>query len=275
MGGLAWMQRVAADSLISISANAPVTVPTLPATISVPADGASVNAEGVMVAGSCPIVTPQAVVELDVDGTLAGTGICDGNNDFTIPVSLGAGTHELVTHILTIIGDSGPYGTPTRITASVAANTKPAAPGETLTTDKPFISLSADKNAIWTGTLQAPEGRKLIIHWGDDSNDAYTLAGKSQRFSHHYANFGSYNALFLLQDSSGTYHQQQYAVAAYTTAAAPDDTATLANSRNTHASTAIGLYGLFVTLVSIIAIIRLHAAPFAYADIMLRRHAKN
>src|SRR6185312_4704956 len=99
MLGVSALSHAAADSLLSIYGTAPVAIPAAPAVVTEPADGSSVNLPYVLVAGSCPLVSPQVVVAVDIDGDRAGSAACDSNNDFSVPVTLSAGSHSLVARI--------------------------------------------------------------------------------------------------------------------------------------------------------------------------------
>ncbi|HSX43161.1 MAG TPA: hypothetical protein VLF59_03685 [Candidatus Saccharimonadales bacterium] len=275
MGGLAIMQRAAADELLGVAATVRAPVPILPATITIPEDGTRIVSNNTTVAGSCPIITPQVIVEVDVDGQTAGTATCDANNDFAMPLNLPAGTHELTTRTFTITDDTGPASDPVHFTV---AGTRTAATNadDQLASVVPYLSLSPSRTVTWNGTVPVSPGTHiLIVNWGDTHQDTYNLAAGSQQISHQYSQTRGYNAVFIYQDSSGNYHQQQYAVAAYTTATG-QDVATLASADTATPSktTLLGIYGLYITMLALFGIVRLHATPFAFTELTLHHHAQ-
>ena len=278
MLGVSALSHAAADSLLSIYGTAPVAIPAAPAVVTEPADGSSVNLPYVLVAGSCPLVSPQVVVAVDIDGDRAGSAACDSNNDFSVPVTLSAGSHSLVARIYTITGETGPASNPVRITYQVPAAlavTQPDGSSATdalkLSADAPFLYLGASRTVTWTGTLAGSTGsHHILIDWGDNTQDEHTVQPGALHLTHHYGTVRSYNLAIFVGDTSGTTVRAQYAVAAYTLA--PIGTGTTGGGSAATAafgtklgdtSTIFGLYGLFLSVVAVCAIIWLEAKHHA------------
>jgi len=301
MVGLNALAHASGQALINIYATAPVAVPTTPAVITAPDNGAQLTSAHTEVAGSCPLVSPQIVVALDIDGAPAGSSVCDGQNDFSLPITLASGSHQLLAHSLTITGGHGPDSDPLHLSYTVARpvsvapaaeqwRTVPATPTARLTSSEtlhpnttsstadssrplslsaaaPFSYLGADRTVNWSGDLsggQAPY--HVIIDWGDGQQGEYNVASGQQQFNHHYGNLRSRNMVLYISDTSSHSLTEQFAVAAYT--ALPASGAATQSAEppaGRDASTTAGLYGLFLTVVCICGIIWLEAKHSARA----------
>jgi hypothetical protein len=274
MAGLAYMQHAAADSLASISATVHVPRPHTPAIISIPEDAATVPSGDTMVVGSCPLISPQAVIIVSVDGHNIGSAVCDGTNDFSLAANLTPGTHTLVATPYSIDNDTGPGSQAVHVTAS-AAKTVAATSAAMLTPASQFTTLSSNKTVDWHGVVAGKNGPyKLLLDWGDGSYGTYDVYAGTQHVHHQYAQLAAYNITVGLRDGSGTYQFQQFAAASTNPASLAAIGLTNTSYDQSSHTTVIGLYGLFVTVVAVAAIVRLHASPFAYAAIRLGHHGK-
>jgi hypothetical protein len=228
-------------------------MPTSAPTITEPSADATIAGSSVLVIGSCPLITPQVVVSVSVDGTQAGTSACDSRNDFSIPISVTPGSHQIVASVITISGQKGLTSSPLRITTagSLAANIP-------IMSDAPFI-YAAGNDITWAGTIgtlkQTPE--YVHIDWGDNSQSNYTVTSGPQNFSHHYATLASHNVSLDVTDSAGAIGNTQIAEAAFTSATFPQPAAPASFYSNT--PTIAGLYGLYLTAVSATGIVWLEA----------------
>jgi hypothetical protein len=251
MLGLNVVSHVAAANF-GISAVVNVPVPSNPPIISSPVSNAATKNGSVLITGSCPLVTPQVVVSITVDDTPAGTGICDSNNDFSVPITIGAGTHTIKAGVVTVSGQLGPVSTPVTIISS--SNTQNTL---VLNTDQSFIYANS-KNITWNGTISGDgQGADYVhIDWGDDSESNYTVKTGAQSFNHYYATLASHNILIDVSSASGNLASQQFADAAYTTYTAPTPPT---QQGFLPSSTIIGLYGLYVTTVAVAGVIWLEA----------------
>jgi hypothetical protein len=272
MGGLAYMQHAAATELGTISASVHVPVPHAPATISEPADGAVITGGGTVIVGSCPLVAPQPVIVVDIDGTDVGSAACSASSKFSFSADLPAGTHTIVATPYTIDNDHGPASDPVHVTSQAVTA---ATPSGALTPSTLFTTLDSTKTATWTGTLTGSQASyRLLLEWGDGNYDSYTVRPGPQHLAHRYAHFASYTITIGVQDDTGNYAYQQLAAAVRDpTQLAALGTADDSGQRVSRTNTIIGLYGLFVTVVCLVAVARLHAAPFAYAPLRIGHHA--
>jgi len=255
--------RVAADSL-AMQGMVLAPVPTSAALIAQPADGARLTNGSALVAGSCPIISPQVVVQILADGAVTGSATCDSNNDFSLPVTLSAGAHKLVAKTYTITDQSGPVSGPVSVTVPVSTMTKTSPSPVVVTASAPFSSLDSDNSAMWSGTISGGTPPYHIhIDWNDGKQDNLTSVNTQQSFKHTYVTFASYNPLLTVADSGGHATSEQFAVGSYTLAAAKISPSSY-NAAVTPA-TLLGLYGMLVTAVSISGIIWLeakHAAQY-------------
>lgn len=263
MLGLGVVNHAAADMQFGVTATVNVPRPSQPPLIFSPSSNATVTGNSALVYGSCPLVTPQVVVVVTVNGNPAGTGACDAQNDFAVPVTLTGGTEQIVASSLTISGQTGPASDVVNITAP--ATISPASAAIPIA-DSPFSSIGADRTVVWQGTIGTSQD-KLHVHvdWGDGHTSQYTVTAGAQSFSHQYATSASHNVVLSVADNYGASNTIQFAAAAYTTAAAygSGSLQTLAPLHN--ARTVTGLYGLYITAVAVTGIIWLEAKHAARA----------
>lgn len=275
MGGLAIMQRVTAESLVSISASVHVPRPQTPAIIALPADSASIPDGDTLIAGSCPILSPQAVILVSVDGAVVGSAVCDGNNNFSLSADLTPGAHTILADAYSIDGDKGPSSQAVHVTCRTVVHTGATTSQPfTFNSSNSFTTIGNDKNVEWLGTIiGSAASYKLTVDWGDGTYGSYSVKAGVVHASHRYANIASYNITVAAADTSGNYQHQQFAATASTTDnPTPLSTASYTDQASSRTATVMGLYGLFVTIVCVVAIVRLHAAPFAYTNITLKHH---
>lgn len=249
MASIGAVNRAAADSF-GVSAWANIPVPATPPVIHSPATGATVRGSSVLLTGSCPLVSPQALVSVSVDNSPAGTGSCDSNNDFSVPVSLSSGSHQIVATALTISGQKGASSRPVTITGGTAA----VPPAISILGDQPFMYADG-QSVTWTGTIGTSGVESVHMDWGDNSQSDYTVQAGPQQFTHRYNSTGSHNALLTVADAEGASTSIQFASAALTNYTAPKPEAVPFSS----SKTVFGLYGLYVTALSVTGVIWLEA----------------
>ena len=241
--------RAAADTF-GISAMVGVSVPSDPPIISSPVTGASMSGPSVLVTGSCPLVTPQVVVSVSVDGTQSGTSSCDTNNDFSVPITVGAGTHQIAVRSLTIAGQKGPSSAPLGITTTASVASAIA-----ISSDSPFVY--ADGNDItWSGTVGvSDQNTEEYVHvdWGDNSQSNYSVKAGRQSFSHNYESSTPHNILVAVSDVSNASSSEQFAEAGYSAASFPAAVTTTTPLANTRV--VAGLYGLYLSVLCVMILI--------------------
>jgi len=249
--------RVAADSLVAVQATVPPPIPATSAIITQPVDGTKLTNDSLLIAGSCPIVTPQVVVQITVDNASVGSAACDSNNDFSVPATLSAGSHTIIAKTFTITSRSGPASGPVRITAP--SGTASQASPVIVTANAPVSYLGADKTTAWTGTISGGTPPYHIhIDWSDGKQATTTNNGGPQSFGHTYFALASYNPLITVADSAGHATSEQFAVGTYTEAAPKINPASYSTPAVTP-KTLLGLYGMFLTAISVSGIIWLEA----------------
>jgi hypothetical protein len=275
MLGISYMQHAAADELMSVTVSVHVPVPHTPAVIAKPLDSAVIPSGDTMIIGSCPMVAPQPLIVITVDGKAAGSASCNTTNDFSFSTNLAAGAHEIIAIPYTVDDDQGPASVPVHIRSQGVA-TAAASPAVTLTPSAPFIRVNDDKTVTWSGTLNGTKpSYQLVMEWGDGTYDSYTVKPGPQQLRHCYTLAASYNITVSYRDDAGLSHYQQSAATTSDTAvlAALQSASTSDQSNISGIGPIFGLYGLFVTVVCVTAIIRLHASKFAYAPIRMSHHA--
>ncbi len=251
--GLGAVNRAAADSF-GVAAVVNVPVPSMAPIIATPGVSAVVNQSSVLVTGSCPLVAPQVVIDITVDGVLTGTGACDPTNDFAVPITLAGGKHQIVAGSTTITGQNGPSSRPLAITNTAQTG----APVISVAADSPSTFLGDDKTASWSGSVSSTGTSPLFVHidWGDGAQHNGAIKPGAQSFSHTYSQLASHNILLAVSDAAGNSTVMQYANAAFTIAAPrqPAQAPPLYGSR-----TMAGLYGLYITVMCVATIIWLEA----------------
>jgi len=286
---LSQLANAAADSLFNITGTLATPVPSVAAVIAAPSNGASLTASPTSVAGSCPVVSPQVIVGVDVDGTRAGSSICDDNNDFAVPVTLSPGPHNLIARTYTITGGNGPDSGPLPITYSptkplalsrrsvitlasaVKATPKPttasSAPVITATADAPFSYLGASKAITWSGNISGGSAPyHVLADWGDGSQDDFSVPAGRQALAHSYPTVQSHNLTLYIMDATGDSLTKQFAVAAYSTLAGHSSPLASTTGSSHRSSTVIGLYGLFITILAISAIFWIESKHAAHHE---------
>jgi hypothetical protein len=255
--GLSELNHAAAETF-GVEATVAVPVPTTAPLISEPTANENVANSSVLVIGSCPLVTPQVIVSISVDGIQAGTGACDSSNDFSVPVTLNPGSHKIVAGSITIDEQKGPSSIPLTVvsTASVAAPVP-------ISSDSSFIYADG-RDITWAGTIgNGTSGTDMYVHvdWGDNSQSNYTVKPGPQSFNHQYATLASHNVLINAANKMGASSSIQIAEAGYSTASFPQASAPVMPYSDSR--TVIGLYGLYVSALSVTAIIWLEAVHAA------------
>lgn len=260
------VQRSAADTLFSVGATVAIPPPKVGAVISLPTPDSTVTSADNLVAGSCPVASPQVAIVLLVDGARAGSALCNDQNDFSLPIRLSSGQHTLVAQSYTLTGGKAPDSLPVTITSHVAS-TAARTTGLSFATTDQFNVLGGNLDTALDGTITGGTAPyQLIVDWGDGNRDRYTVTLASQHLTHTYKSMQSYNARVAVSDATGLAIQLQYATVAYTTPAPATPTA---GTAPLFTPTIIGVYGLFVTVVSVSGILWLEAKHAARHEVAM------
>ena len=219
------------------------------------APSGTVTTSSIQISGTCPLISPQPIVIITVNGIPAGSSVCDSANDFSVPVSLTSGSQQLIASTQTITGGSGPASTPITFTY----NPRVLVDTPTLVADAPFAFLGGDKTGVWSGSVSGGAAPYYLhVDWGDGKQDNYKPSAGTEHYSHNYTKVQPYNAAFYLTDSRGHSTTLQYAVASYSTAM-PVSTAATSTKTPLVTPKVAGLYGLFLSTLAICGIIYLEA----------------
>jgi hypothetical protein len=119
IGLLGWvksnMTQIAQADQLYVYAIVPAPVPTTPAVITSPSDGAVLSDQHGIVSGTCPIIVPAISVAIYDNGILLGSAPCtDGL--FQAQITLFLGKNELIARTFTVTGGSGPDSLPVHVT---------------------------------------------------------------------------------------------------------------------------------------------------------------
>lgn len=260
------VSRASADNF-GVTGMVAAPVPSTAPIISSPGVNATVNGTSALIIGSCPIVTPQVVVSVSVDGAVAGTSSCDSRNDFSVPISVSSGTHQIVASSITVTGQNGPASSPVTITGSAAA----VNPAVSINADQPFLYAGA-KDITWTGTIGAGTQATDYVHvdWGDNSQSNYAVQPGAQQFSHHYGGLAPHNILIAVSTKAGDASSEQFASAPFATYSPAALVNSTSNDSSLNTPTVMGLYGVYVTVLAVTGIVWLEAK---HAARHLRQHA--
>jgi hypothetical protein len=256
----------------SVGATVKAPIPSSPAIITSPSEGDRLGSDSQLVSGSCPIVTPQVIVAITVDNANVGSAICDGANDFALPLRLSPGAHTVVAQAMTITGDTGPASTPLHITlaptstrTSATVTSQPNGPSTTpnplvIAPEGTMLWLGDDKAATWAGTITGgTPPYKVLIDWGDGTSKTSSDQGAGDAsFGHTYTTLQPYNMSLSVTDADHVALHEQFAVASFSTSAASisvlGSATTKPNSPLSNSGTVLGLYGLYLTAVAIFGI---------------------
>jgi len=261
---LGMVSRAAADDF-GVAAMVAAPLPTTPPIISSPGTDATISGSSALVTGSCPVVTPQAVISISVDGKVVGTSACDTQNDFSVPASFSAGTHHLFATALNITGQTGPSSRPQSFNSKGKL-----APGISIFGTQPFIYANS-KDVSWDGAIGTTgQGTEFVhVDWGDDAQSNVTVQAGVQHLSHHYASLVPHNILVAASNSTGNASSKQFAETTFARYA-PVALVSSTTPSPPVTSTILGLYGLYLTALAATGIFWLeakHAARHQHAAV--------
>ena len=270
--GLTSLARATADSLY-VYARIPAPVPTTAPVITDPNSNRTTSKAPLTVSGVCPVIDPKVIIVILDNGSEAGSGACDANNNFQISITLQPGANLLVARSFTITGDSGPDSGPVTVTYNPPV--PPPALGSSgnnvspldLTIDESFMTFSREKDALWIGSIIGGTPLySLRINWGDGVQNNYTLATAGQHTAtHHYSTLKPYDVIFYLSDHSGQHLIRHYAaVPGYVPPAVTSPLTTLNGRGKTNL---FGLYGIYLLGLAAFGWLWTRGHTFIYAKV--------
>ncbi len=184
-----------------LEATKPQPPPTVGASISTPANGATFTESPITINGICP---KGLLVEVFNNGVMAGAVMCtDGS--FSLQVSLFAGTNELKVIDYDDLGQAGPESSVITVTYK---DTNLTAFGQLITLTSSYGRRSAAAGSTLSWPLQLSGGTgpyAFSIDWGDGSKPdlkSQALAGVVT-ISHVYKNAGIYQVNIKVTDVNG------------------------------------------------------------------------
>lgn len=222
----------AADYLVTAKIAAPI--PGSAAQITSPANGFNVNNPLIEVTGTCPVINPAILVQVNNNGQIAGTTNCDLLGTFRLNITLNNGDNILVPKVLTITNDYGldgsavtiKYIAPTTVvptapqagtsassTTEVVATTRSQGSAPYLIAKEPFIIYSPSKEFSWTIDIAGGTNPYTItIDWGDGKIETFTKkeAGKLT-ISHKFSKAKTYSVSVAITDVYGIKTIQSFA----------------------------------------------------------------
>ncbi len=233
-----WTYQVLADTLISSKIYAPAL--TAGAAITSPTAGTIfTNQAPVTVTGTCP---GSSYVELYVNGTFAGVGLCSSSHLFQIQASLFNGTDNLVAKDFNVTDLEGPdtpgvtvslelpVKTPApapsgqsagAVTASDQAAAASGGTASSATLPPPLLlsssfqwkTFSTGSTFSWKMDLEGGTPPYAVaVDWGDGQTSNYTFKGDPVfNISHSYAKPGYYSIKARSLDSKGNQKVMQLA----------------------------------------------------------------
>jgi len=175
--------------------------PTVSASISTPANGASFTTSPITVNGIC---TNDLLVQVYNNNVMVGAVMCE-NNSFTIDVSLFVGTNEISAILYDSLEQPGPVSNIVTVTYN---DSKLTAFGQLITLTSSYGRRSAPAGAELQWPLQLSGGTgpyAFSIDWGDGSAaelKSQPLAGLVS-IAHNYKKAGIYQANVKVTDVNG------------------------------------------------------------------------
>jgi hypothetical protein len=221
-------KQASADSLI-VTGKVAASVPTQPAVITLPLQGATLYGQSIAVQGTCEFVPPASVVVLQINGQFAGSTSCNVTGTFTIVTLLSPGVNSLVVRTMNITNDYGPDSAPVSVTLLQPAgstSTDQAAGGgqstipsrsrtDVQTPQKQgsleilskthYLLFGPQKPAAWAGFVRGGTPPYAVtISWGDERTDTYTvLDQQEQQFTHTYGAMKPHYVTITARDKYG------------------------------------------------------------------------
>jgi len=209
---------IAKSATLTVTAAVTGPLPTAPAIITSPLDGASFPDPLVTVDGTC---SAGYVVKLFRNGVFSGSTLCTVGNTFTIQVTLTAGHNDLNAQIYNFIDQPGLPGNTIGVTYNV-----PATPTTTTTPTSipqakvaPLLLETATQyqgalpghEIVWTIKISGGTAPYAIsVEWNDGSVDVYSqpTAGTFE-IKHTYARPGSYKGAYFIKVRASDSQQRQ------------------------------------------------------------------
>ncbi len=194
---LVWTFRASAlDYGVSAAVMAPL--PAGSPVVETPDDGAVFStSDQVLVTGTCTVIVPALLVILIRDGVPIGSGVCQADGTFRIPITMVLGQNIIAVKYKTITGEDGPpgqtivlyYNPPKGTTPSTNGSDEPASPADPLIIDTvDFVPFALGETVRFSVAVRGGKPPYTVkLDWGDGSVEVFTVqAAGHQELSHVY-----------------------------------------------------------------------------------------
>lgn len=187
---------------IGLNGTIPTDAPTVGATISFPANGATFTDTPIEVTGVCP---SGLLVKLFKNEVFAGSAECSASGSFTITTDLFSGQNILIARVFDALDQPGPDSAPVRVSLNDQGGVSGAIDRVVITTNFAKRGAAPGQELTWPFTITGGQGPYAIsINWGDGTDDLFSqkIAGE-YTFSHVYERPGTYRIIVKVTDNNG------------------------------------------------------------------------
>jgi|GEM_PF-160710 len=209
---------IAKSATITVTAAVSGPLPTAPAIITNPLDGATFSNPLITVDGTC---SAGYVVKLFRNGTFSGSTLCAVGDSFTIQINLVNGHNNLTAQIYNFIDQPGLPGNNVGVTYNPPIPPPTTPPSTTQAKVAPLLLESAVQyqsalpgHAItWAIKISGGSAPYAVsVEWNDGSVDVYSRPSAGTfEIKHTYARPGSYKGAYFIK-IRGSDSQQRQAV---------------------------------------------------------------
>ncbi len=215
---MAFIDQVVGAADLVVTAKIPAPMPAGAPVIVSPTDNTTINSKDLVVSGTCPVITPAIIVALYDNDVLIGSDQCSVDGTFSIPVTLGFGTHKLIATVVTITDDIGASSQPVTVIYPepvTATTTKPGGspissngfsfgPPVRIVASDIYVTLEPNGNAVWHGRFaDGTMPYTVRIDWGDGNVSTYNNVDQAEQvYSHDYKSIHTYKMIIQVTDAN-------------------------------------------------------------------------
>lgn len=240
-----------------VTAVVPFDPPTIPATVTSPANNTTVNTSNIEINGTCQELNPAVIVSVWNGPLLLGSTTCLVGGNYSINVAMFSGTNVLIIKSSNVNGLYGPDSTPFNINYTPNQpvsnpspsqdsgnnnNNFPPGPannpqnsGELLLTSLAPFGVTNSENTV-SITVRISGGNNpysLTINWGDGTTMTQKLDTEGDyTFSHTYETADNYIVNAIVVDVLGNSRKFNWAVSPGTQSIITDNQAVIEKSEN-------------------------------------------
>ena len=204
----------ASDLVVTAAVNA--EVPDEAPTITSPTNNAVINTSQVTVSGTCPVVSPAVIIAIYEKDTLIGSSTCGDSGTFSVDITRAIGRHVIVATVITVTNQVGESSQPVAIIIrprplmiggeAISPSYQTLAQSIVVNARDIFLVQKFDGSVAWRGNFRGgTPPYKVVIDWGDEEKDTYTVKDSSeQTFEHRYETLRVYSISLRITDSRGS-----------------------------------------------------------------------